>query len=81
MPKNQKFTVYGVNISPGPDLPELSPYTKLMYEIIREIALERNTPEKVSFTLEELNKRLIAKGYDPETGEKIGQNKDSKADQ
>ena len=81
MSKKQKFNVHGRELSLGPEHPELSPFTKAMYEIILEIAVERNTPDKVSFTLEEMNERLIAKGYDLETGEKINQNDGREAGQ
>jgi hypothetical protein len=42
-----------------------------LYEIILEIAVESNTPDKVTVTSNELYERFIAKGYDPETGQKM----------
>lgn len=71
MSKKQQFSIHGREFSHGPDLPELSPFAKVIHEIILEIDVERNTPGKVSFTSEELRERFIAKGYDPETGEKM----------
>jgi len=60
---------------------KLSPFAQVLHDIILEMAVERNTPYEVSFTSEEIRKRFIAKGYDPETGEKIDQNKDREAGQ
>lgn len=71
MVKKQTFCVHGREISFGPDLPELSPFTRTLYEIIIEIAVESNTPDKVTVTSNQLYERFIAKGYDPETGQKM----------
>ncbi len=71
MVKKQTFCVHGREFSFGPDLLELSPFTRTLYEIILEIAVESNTPDKVTVTSSELYERFIAKGYDPETGQKM----------
>lgn len=71
MAKKQTYCVHGREFSFGPDLPKLSPFARTLYEIILEIAVESGTPDKVSFTSEEIYARFLAKGYDPETGEKM----------
>lgn len=70
MSQKRIFSINGRTLSLSSRDPEVGQFHLVLTQILMEIAAERET-DKFGFSLEEIAQRLVAKGYDPETGERV----------
>jgi len=70
MPHSRTFQINGQTFTLSSQDPEVGPFHLALTHVLWEMAAERGT-DTFAFSLDEIVQRLVAKGYDPETGQKM----------
>jgi hypothetical protein len=68
MSNSRTFQINGQTFTLSSPAPEIGPLHLALAQTLMEMAVERGT-DQLEFSLQEIAQRLVAKGYDPETGE------------
>lgn len=70
MSHSRTFQLNGETYTVSSRDPRVGPFHLALAVVLWEMGAERGTDTLV-FTFEEIAQRLVAKGYDPETGQKM----------
>ncbi len=70
MSHSRTFQINGETFTVSSPDPRVGPFHLALQQILWEMGAERGT-DTIAFSFDEIAQRLVAKGYDPETGQKM----------